>query len=280
MNDPLRDKMHDWQASPPPGAWTKIAADLEEVNAEKAISKRLTAFESTPPVQIWNRLMQELHEAKPESEQSIPLNPVVPVRPLYPYLIRYGAAAILIGLLIWAFNSNPFENTAQTATASLVPIENNSGTAVNSPGVTPQPDPVIKAAPQQIHINEAPVEIRQTRRQPRYSSLRNKPVEYPGNGDPEISVNYPHPPRISQAILPVQSNEEGYIILRQGDGQKVRMSTKFAPLYYSLMNQPELSANASMLNTLQQRINRSPYIPDPNNLFDLLRLSDLIQQDQ
>ncbi len=279
MNDPLRDKMHDWQASPPPDAWTKIAGELEELNAEKAISTRLIAFESTPPAQIWNRVMQELHGSEPESEQSIPLNPVVPVRPLYPYLIRYGAAAVLIGLLIWAFNRNPFENTSQTATASLVPIENNSGPQVTSPVVTPAADGDIKETPQLIHINEAPPDRRETRRQPQYSSLRNKPAARHVNGNPEISVNYPHPPTISQSMLPVQSNEEGYIILRQGDGQKVRMSTKFAPLYYSLINQQEHASNASMLNTLQQRINRSPYIPDPNNLFDLLRFSDLIQQD-
>ena len=41
MSDPLRNRIQQWEAAPPPEAWQNIAGELVEINAEQRIRARM-----------------------------------------------------------------------------------------------------------------------------------------------------------------------------------------------------------------------------------------------
>lgn len=288
MNDPLHDKMFNWQADPPAGTWAMIARELEELNAEKKLARRITALEVSPPSQHWQAVREGLTAPISAPGSNKEKAKVVPIRPLAPYLFRYGAAALVIGVLAWFLVGSGEDQPGQKATASLVPVEPPAASPATSV-VPPTPEPASpEAAPLNLSLSSATTGLitapqkqesqAAEQRQPQHAFIRNGGDPQPESSRGSININMPRPPETPQRSLYVQSDDEGYVYIRHSNGERVRLSTKFAPVYYSLVSGAS-NTRTPLLQKLQQKFSRQPYTPDPHNLLDLLRLSDLLQQE-
>ncbi len=59
-------KIYDIEVTPPAGAWNNIARELDNLEAHKNLSERLTALEVAPPVMAWGVIANELDIADQE----------------------------------------------------------------------------------------------------------------------------------------------------------------------------------------------------------------------
>lgn len=270
MSDQLRHRIQQWEASPPPEAWANIAVALHDINAENAVADRLQQFEVAPPPANWPAIQQEIqHPATPKT-------PVIPLQPLYPYLFRYGAVAIGIGVLAWVLMGNPFwKNSSGEGNEVQVlaepqknkPLDSNLSIATAITGGKPRME---EPATPETTMEPAP-------REPRYAFVHRQKV----SPAPMGRVESPKLPGNGMQELPVQKRNQRYITIYSASGEPIRLSAKFAPLYYAMMQETENNNGnpaAVLLQQMQQQMSRQPYIPDPNNHFDMIRLVDLLQQ--
>lgn len=286
MTDPIRNKLLNWEAAPPPGAWDILARELAEYQAEKSLAERLQSLENPAPPPIWQAIARQISPEAGSAGEIPPFQHPVPVRPLYPYLIRYGAAAILIGFLAWVLLESPFRQP-DSITASALPTQHPTSEKL----------PVEPAAPAAVTTDEtaanqelplvsplsASFSGKRTdpKREPRHAVIaRHQLAAATRPRDRQVFVN--KPPTSTIQTLAVQHPDTRYIRITDQNGIPVKISAKFAPLYYLLSNQgstnpPEF--NPSSLDKLERMIIKSSYAPDPANLFDLLRLREILQQE-
>ena len=271
MTDPLRNRMQHWEADPPPGLWDNISRELTEGKAEQRIRERIGALETTPPVQSWQSIAREISEPVSPVE-----TPVIPIRPLYPYLFRYAAVAIVAGIMAWLLIDRPFSTPSSEIATSIVEppaprIEANNA-VVTEPGnktanlVETDPDAVT-------HERKDP------QREPRHASVRQVPELPPVEQKPvQLSVNLPSQQAVQE--LHVQNRNPRYITITNEAGEPVRLSAKFAYLYYQQVAGSEPAPINEIMNRLQQRLSQRPIVPDPANLLDMLRLREFVEKDQ
>jgi hypothetical protein len=278
MSDQWRNRILEWESSAPPGTWENIAASLEELNAEKKLADKLLAYELAPPDEIRALIIQKI--AQP-TEAEKPLAPVIPIQPLYPFLFRYGAAAICIGLIAWVLSGNLFwerranDNAVVNGAASntLPAIEepvNSIGTVVTGNEPSTGEEKIIDAR----FSNDAPVKTI------KYAVVRQvvSPAKLlPPRILPDRMISAPFK-RLRE--LPVQKRNLRYILLPGNGGDAVKLSAKFAPLYYKLLQDPQAKTPARVLLKMQERIFNQPLLANPNNHLELLRLIELLQQEQ
>ncbi|MFL5786884.1 MAG: hypothetical protein ACJ748_02425 [Flavisolibacter sp.] len=132
MSSKIQSKLMQYEATPPPGAWNKITAALDE-DATASYKDKLYDFEELPPVQIWNKIKDQLASHTPAK--------VIPFFKRYSRPLKYFGAAGLIIFIAVSFalllgkrtgseeTVDNVTNKTQPALNSIVPsIENNSVT--------------------------------------------------------------------------------------------------------------------------------------------------------
>jgi len=143
MNSGLQKRLYEMEVLPPPAVWEKLSLNIDEINADNAVSKKVLNAELTPPPQVWEKINSTINivEEKQPQKKATVIN-----------LRRLAVAAIFIGIIATAWflirkNDNkpsglagselqpvkkiiPDTNAAQQSTISI-PNENNLP-AVNS----------------------------------------------------------------------------------------------------------------------------------------------------
>lgn len=279
MRDPLSHKLNQWEASPPPGAWENISREMSEWNAEKRLAQKLNNWDATPPAANWSAIAEQL--SKKTTQPSFKRGDV-PVRTLSPYLSRYGAAAAVIGIIAWVLWSSPFKDASEMAT-STIPLTTEQ--AVGSPSGTVPPiqstEPAVEEFAEVTNSNKQSnysvgVKNRDPR-EPAYALVkRNRiAIETIGSNWQKELVSQFLNPAIKQ--LPVQQTDSRYIRISSQNGNPVRLSAKYAPIYHQLTYAENGNSRYS-IHAIEQQLLKSPYIPDPGNLFDILQLKELLEE--
>ena len=118
MSNGIQHKMLTYEVTPPPGVWNKIAAELDESEIDHVFPSTLYEAEVIPPIGTWNKIQTTLnaeHEA------------AVPEHRWFSPMLRYAAAAVVIGLLAWGsfqlLNSNKSADKAVVKAESLPAIK-------------------------------------------------------------------------------------------------------------------------------------------------------------
>ena len=277
MRDPLSHKMNQWEASPPPGAWEVISREMNEWNAEKRVSGKLENWEAAPPSGTWSAIAEQIADPalKPAFQRGD-----VPVRTLFPYLIRYGAAAAIIGVIAWVLWSSPFQGADEMATSTIPLTTNKQETST----ATPDPSNAVAApaGPEYAEITDQNqqenfVRAGKTRypREPEYARVKSnrQPMELSASNWQQQLVSQFLNPALKK--LPVQQTDTRYIRIASNNGNPIRLSAKYAPVYHQLTYSRD---NANRLYSIEQQLLKSSYIPDPGNLFDILQLKELLEE--
>ncbi|MBZ5855660.1 hypothetical protein [Flavihumibacter profundi] len=281
MSDLLRNKILQWEASPPPEAWKKITMHLEEINAENNLARRIRDMESLPPTGAWKAISQQLHIEPPAKSAS----PVIPIRPLYPYLFRYGAVAIVAGFLAWIFIDNPFDYGEKKISTAIIPAKPANPVYNESFADEPAkngPSPILSSEgiASTREINKLPVS---RKREPVYAVVHNNKIPLKGSFPNASTASYTVPPSLQLMELPVQKRNPRYITIASQTGEPVKLSAKFASAYSSLFNGSQEQYNtqaADLIKQLQLQISKRSYVPDPANLFDMVMLGNMLQEEQ
>lgn len=279
MRDPLSHKLNQWEASPPPGAWEHITREMSEWNAERRLAQKLNNWDATPPVTSWSAIAEKI---SPVSSPGSSSTGAIPVRTLTPYLIRYGAAAAVIGLIVWVIWSMPVKETSELAT-STIPLANQQSVitpSLNTPGIR-STEPVMEEFAEGRNntrqSNAAGGSRNRDPREPAYALVKRNRIasETMGSNWQKELVNQFLNPAIRQ--LTVQHADSRYIRIASNNGNPVRLSAKYAPIYHQL-TYSENGNSRYNINSIEQQLLKSPYIPDPGNLFDILQLKELLEE--
>ncbi|MFT4022621.1 MAG: hypothetical protein QM664_02410 [Flavihumibacter sp.] len=257
---PLRDRIQAWEVTPPPGSWEKIAAALSEDRPaaaghgdepESSLRDRMTAYEATPPAGAWQAIAASLGKTTGEDHR-YPRAKVVPQHSLRPYLYRYAGVAAIVALVVWGLNSNFFDPQKQNISTSIVRVPAPGGK--QNAGIAP-------AAPDQ----------------------RNLPHALP-RPTATLAASFPYslPPVTALRQLPATTPDARYFRISNEKGYPVRLSAKFAPLYYQLLSDLETKSGSTrlLLEALQQQAQQATFGPDPANLLDMARIQELLVENE
>ncbi len=243
-------KLYAFETNPPTNIWNKISHTLDqEVNA--SFTQKLFAFETTPPVGLWDKIADELDE---ESQIKI-----IPAYKKSTPIWKYGVAAAVIGLiafsLFWMNNdTGPISNDiVSTTPENVVPPESNNLPAplINTPSMTESTD----SRTEEQAGNEKKWVAKNSYRekypnQRTYAAasmdeLRNAPAQL----SPSFSVDImsenlqPREPSARQiAYNPSRVAENNpYVTVISPDGYVIRISKKLAGMIGCLNNEPTLN---------------------------------------
>ena len=61
MNEELKNKIFNYEVSPPQTSWSAIANELDD-NIDATFPARLYSFHANPPNSVWNNISQALDE--------------------------------------------------------------------------------------------------------------------------------------------------------------------------------------------------------------------------
>lgn len=292
MSDPLSNKMNQWECSPPPGAWQSISVQLQEWNAEKKLAQRLQAIESEPPAESWTAISATLNRQDQPAEtltekaiQTPAPKPRTRVRTLLPYWVRYGAAAAVIGIIAFSLINRNYQGTNELENTAI-PLSSQANAAAGI-GTVPRVDPPSQNSITQA-VNQSDEDKNDAGRNRLTGRKRKEPayaaVRHPRERSQRVSTNWEQlfstklrtePTR----SLPVQQRDQRYVQIAAQNGNTIRLSAKFAPIYHYLTNRTdEAVPQVQTISRLEQQLQQADFVPNPGNLFDLLMLKELIEE--
>lgn len=163
----LFNKLYKEEAAPTADVWAKIINTLDQELADTKIREAVLKLEIQPPTLTWDKISLQLDEAPQETlstkmyeyEVMPPENnwgkiarlldikqtttPVIPLHKSYNRIIRFAAAAAIIGIIAWA----GFR------------ILNNADKSANNELANKEANPIIPTLPVQQSVKESTAEI-------------------------------------------------------------------------------------------------------------------------
>lgn len=238
----VTQKLQQLQVTPPSFAWEQIAGELNEDASFNIISKKLTNLSVEPPAHIWHKIETSLD--KPETK-------VVTMQPVRNRLIKYAAAACVIGLLGF-FGYRLFESSSKD-TDILMQIAAQSDSKQQT--ITSQNSPAVSAAP--VKHNAA----QKTIIEPLTVSTAN-----PGMA---AAIKTPLGNAYSTTLERNREIDGRYIVLMTDDGNVVRMSKKLGNMADCIAGEsPDASCNDQIAQWQKELVAATP-----DNFLDLLEMA-------
>lgn len=298
MDERLRNRLNQYEVTPPPGNWEAILTRLENEpdSADIKLSERLFNFEVDPPSIVWNNIASQLEEESHAAR----------VVPMFPWK-RVAVAASVIGiagLVLFLFFSNSSRvvpagpATVSTTTPVIVPKNNDQQPGEVKPDPEPQQAliaenkiPRPKREPLQSRISKTvstpsvPVEEFSPTSEIQYHHLTpSEPIESAGLSQP-IAVSAP-PIKDASGKLIIDNTllfADGtrYITVTSPNGEQTRISSKFFQLLDKLYNTSASgSANAEWKNRFEEWRNKfleeNGFVPAAGNYMDILELKEML----
>jgi len=235
MNSGLQKRLYEMEVTPPASVWEKLSVNIDEINADNLIGKKVLDAEFTPPAAAWQNISVAINaeEKKEPAKRGILIN-----------FKRLAAAAVLIGVIVTAWIifrnkendtlagvKNPVkkEAAADTNNSNEKKIDNikqpdlssSTTVAVANPG-----SPIIK---DKRNRNTG---IRSARN---YAASKTTNVQYAA-----LNSETPHGNSFGQSIddLSLVTADQNYLTMVTANGRLVKIPAQFANLAPHLQNKP------------------------------------------
>jgi hypothetical protein len=265
----LKDKIYNYEVTPPAGTWDKIAINLDEAELANTFPDRLYNMEANPPANSWEKINASLN---PRGEPSVSFLQRIPS------YLRYAAAAIFIGAIAFGIikltaGSNSNENMAVKASVD----KDSSESGKNKPNVIEE----TQTAKSDADEDDAALErsknmvarldhsVKTIRR--KLSAVRNQ-ARYTDNLDAELSQSIyayeDHVPNLA----------DRYVMLMTPDGNIIRMSKKWSDLLCCVSGEEQDADCKDQLKKWQQKMATSSLAPSPGNFMDILGLVNSLNE--
>lgn len=281
MSSGLKDKMYNYEVTPPPNTWDKIASALDESHLSSEFPAVLYNLESQPPANAWKKIEASLNE-----EQAIPQR-----RRIIPFL-RYAAAAAIIFFLAWgsiqlfkgknAEEEIAKEETTQPVTQPVVP-SNNIPSTTNSENVTISDTKRDDVALENSKRTYASLDLpARNRARSLTASLYIEPVDpvnsleiNPQDTYKELQYADVHMDPDHQETLATTANR--YIMLMTPEGNIIRMSKKLGDLLCCVAGEDVDEECKDQMKRWRQKLASSSVAPSTGNFMDILNLVKSLQ---
>jgi hypothetical protein len=259
-----KDKLYDYEQAPPPAAWDKIAAALDESHISDEFPSTLYNAVATPPADAWEKIAGALEPAVAA--------PVAITRKLS--FVRYAAAAAIIGLVAFGIFKVTRSNSSKTGTEIAVtptnpPKQQDTGSKARQvPSETATVPESRNVEGDNIEItNEQNVstEIVKAR------SVKKAKTRYAASNETDaIEASYAyneHTPNLA----------DRYIMYMTPEGGIVRMSKKWGNLVCCVSGQEQDPGCKDQLKKWQEKLACAPTAN--GNFMDILSLVNTLNTD-
>ena len=269
-------KLHLMEVIPPVYAWQNIAATLDELALVNDYAGRLAGIEVDPPATAWNTIKTSLdaeHEA------------AVPEHRRFSPLLKYAAAAVIIGLLAWGGIQLFSKQTDATVVSKQNPIQSIKSPETISPVLT------ITAADENMAVTDIAASLEEARNdaaleqsKKTYAKL-DVPVmrgkiknvadfffvadDYEPTGTRGFSIEPPESPSIDI------SNR--YIMLMTPDGNIIRMSKKLGNIICCVSGEEQDKDCIDQMKKWREKIASPSANHSSGNVLDILSLLNSMQ---
>jgi hypothetical protein len=260
----LKDKLYNYEQTPPPAAWDKIDAALDESHISDEFPSTLYNAVAVPPSDAWEKIAGALEPAEAA--------PVSITRRFS--FIRYAAAAAVIGLVAFGIFKLTLSNTSKTGTEiaakpnDQAKQEDTGSIARKSPSQTdtePESTPVNHDNNQNTGEQNVSTEIVKAR------SVRRTKSNYSATNETDAqTASYAyneHTPNLA----------DRYIMYMTPDGGIVRMSKKWGNLVCCVSGQEQDPGCKDQLKKWQEKLACAPTAN--GNFMDILSLVNTLNTD-
>jgi hypothetical protein len=260
----LKNKLYNYEQTPPAKAWDKIAAALDESHLSDAFPSKLYNSEVTPPAAAWDKITTSLDgEEGPK---------VVRMEKRGFAFLRYAAAVLVIGLITLGIVKWTGSNKGTTsATEGLATTQEHQSTDKQ----TPPPDENSIADNNPERENTIPDE-----NIPHSSSSLIKTTKYRKVKDSNISDENITPTSAIYAYNEHTPNlAERYVMLMTSNGI-VRMSKKLGNIVCCVAGEEQDKDCKDQIKKWQEKLAASPVAPAPGNFMDILGLVSSLNENE
>jgi hypothetical protein len=248
-----KDKLYNIEVTPPGHCWEKIAAKLDEPVLASGIAEKLLAAEIVPPASVWEKIEGSLDE-----------NKAIRKRPGLVPILRYAAAAVVIGLIAFGIFYIQGNKT------------NSGSLAKNEPKQITQPiAPVAPVVEDKVTTtDEARNDAALEQSKKTYAKLdrKKKPAAYIHYRDDISSNDY------ADAAISNENITDRYIVLMTPDGHFIRMSKKLSDLVCCVSGEEQDKDCIDQMEKWRKQLACSSST-HPGNFGDILSLVSSLQED-
>lgn len=274
-------RLYEMTVAPPATAWEKISGHLDETAASPALSEKLLRYEVAPPAAAWAGIAAALDAEKEE--------PVPEKRRVYP-LLRYAAAAAIIGFLAWGgyvllnqkkqngtvVKTNPVNTPVQTGTPG------QDGEQSNLPGteeLSSISESAIAGADEAR--NDAALEASKKTFARLESSVVNSKIKEASNFYFGAASGTTRGLHIEDGnYVPTYTKEtDRYVVLMTPDGNIIRMSRKLGDMICCVSGEEQDEDCKYQLKKWQEKMANSATGHSPGNFMDILSLLSTLQDE-
>lgn len=240
MNSNLQNKLQQFNATPPAGAWDKIADTLD---AGDNFTGRLLHYEEQPPLTAWQAVEQSLNEAAPVK--------TIPFTTRFRKPLRYAAVACLLAVTLVTITLTIKRTEAGALGAgsrTIVPTPASSGGTVKKMAAAPGSKAIPGVAPTETTI----------------ATGQKKDSGSPAKGLAETAASLAGAP----ANTPRYASLKDYVFFQDGDGQVRKISRKMS----GFINCEDNDSNCKRrLQRLRQKMAANAMTTDFTGILDMLR---------
>lgn len=275
--------LYEFATPPPAGTWQKIAAELDQAELTSITAgEKLRTLEILPPVNAWQKIKSSLDAeqdtAIPEKRRSFPM-------------IRYAAAAIIIGVLAWGgitLISKNNNNTQKTAATELPPAHSSEDETQASPSATAITEP-LNTVQDTDAADEARNDAALEASKKTFAKLdinTNSKIKAAANfyfTDPVTTVasrgiHISDDNDVPQYTPDPSSEPSRYIMLLTPDGNIIRMSKKLSNLVCCVSGEEQDKECKDQMRKWREKLACSPGTHSPGNFMDILSLASALQE--
>jgi hypothetical protein len=308
----VQNKLLDLEVAPPPGMWDKIAAELDESELEHKFPSKLYGLAIPPPAGAWQKIAMALdatlpagkvaekllsHEVAPpaavwnkiKTSLDAGMEATVPERRRLSPLLRYAAAAVIVGAMAWGgvrlLNNKP----------EAIPVANKEEQVApkikSAPGIKDEvatvTEPVDNTTPVTTASEEARNDAALEASKKTYARLdinTTSKIKQAANfyfAEP-ISTGTPRGFSITDDIPvyePVTKDAGRYIVLMTPEGNIIRMSKKLSNLVCCVSGEEQDAECKDQMKKWRDKMTSSSIIHSPGNFMDILSLVNSLQND-
>jgi hypothetical protein len=224
------NRLYSLNDTPPAAAWEKITQQLDEEQTAATLAKKLFIAEAEPPSTAWNKITKALDA---EKEAALPEK-----RQLSP-LLKYAAAAAVIGFMVWG-GLQVFKPVEQQVNSALNPNSIPAAEIVNhaNAGLEDASGNKIISHPEISEEQAAKEDAALEASKKTYSRLDMPRAKKTGMASAFRFSNYMNADDISmhnnagyeEALTGWDIKPDRYILLMTPDGHLIRMSKKLSSL--------------------------------------------------
>lgn len=239
MNSGFQKRMYEMELTPPQQVWDKLAAGLDEINADNKIANKILEADFIPPSAVWEKVKGSFYTAEKSDAEK---NGIV-IK-----LKRVAVAAVFAGLVLsaWLLFFNPKQKKTELVITETSPMQKKTISTETKELLSKPAETEIKNllantlsfAENKKSLNRRPADVVQTAFiQTKYSAL---PAVIADNNLAAIRDKKPGDKIFDQPIddLSMVTTDEHYLTMVNANGRMVKIPAHLAHLAPCLQDKP------------------------------------------